>query len=92
MVTAIVLIEAKPDRVQTAAEQIAETDGVAEVYSVAGRYDLVAVIRASRLEDLETIVPGALDKVEGIVSSETMVAFRHYSNAELDAAYELGLE
>lgn len=92
MVTAIVLIKARVDDIPSVAQQIADMDGIAEVYSVAGRYDLVAIVRVPELEALETAIPGALDKVDGITSSETMVAFRTYSEEALEAAYDLGLE
>ena len=92
MVTVIVLINAELDRIRAVAEAISETEGVQSVYSVAGRYDIVAVLRLPSLEDVESVVPGALDQVPGVTSSETLVAFRTYSTAELDAAYDLGLD
>jgi DNA-binding Lrp family transcriptional regulator len=92
MVTAIVLINAELDRIQAVGKAIAETDGVTAVYSVAGRYDLVAILKVPTLEDVEATIPGALDRVPGVTASETLVAFRTYSEAELDAAYDLGLD
>jgi len=40
MVTAVVLIKAETDQVTGLAEKLAELDGVSEVFSVAGQYDL----------------------------------------------------
>lgn len=91
MVTVIVLINAELDRIRAVAQAISETDGVDAVYSVAGRYDIVAILRVPTLEDVEEVVPGALDKVPGVTGSETLIAFRTYSTEELEAAYDLGL-
>jgi DNA-binding Lrp family transcriptional regulator len=91
-VTAVVLIKAKTDQIAELAQSLAELDGVSEVFSVAGRYDLVAIVRASRNEDLAEIVSQRMHKVPGIVDSETLIAFRVYKSAEIEAAFSLGLE
>lgn len=91
MVTVIVLINAELERIRAVAQAISETEGVQAVYSVAGRYDIIAVLRLPSLEDVEGVVPGVLHRVPGVTSSETLVAFRTYSTQELDAAYDLGL-
>ena len=91
-VTAVVLIKAKSDQINELAQALTETEGVSEVFSVAGRYDLVAVVRAARNEDLAEIVSQRMHKVPGIVDSETLIAFRVYRRAELEAAFSLGLD
>lgn len=91
-VTAVVLIKAKTDQIAELAQSLAELDGVSEVFSVAGRYDLVAIVRASRNEDLAEIVSQRMHKVPGIVDSETLIAFRVYKSAEIEAGFSLGLE
>ncbi len=91
-VTAVVLIKAKTDQIAELAQGLAELDGVSEVFSVAGRYDLVAIVRATRNEDLAEIVSQRMHKVAGIVGSETLIAFRVYKSAEIEAAFSLGLE
>jgi DNA-binding Lrp family transcriptional regulator len=91
-VTAVVLIKAKTDQIAELAQALAELDGVSEVFSVAGRYDLVAIVRAARNEDLAEIVSQKMHKVQGIVDSETLIAFRVYKSAEIEAAFALGLE
>ncbi|MCZ8131212.1 MAG: Lrp/AsnC ligand binding domain-containing protein [Steroidobacteraceae bacterium] len=91
-VTAVVLIKARTDQINELAQQLAELEGVAEVFSVAGRYDLVAVVRAARNEDLAEIVSARMHKVPGIVDSETLIAFRVFRRAELEAAFSLGLD
>ena len=82
-VTAMVMIKAQPSRSAALAAEIAEVKGVSEVFSVAGRYDLVAIVRAQRNEDLADIVSGSIHSLPGIVESETLIAFRVYTKREL---------
>ena len=91
-VTAVVLIKAKTDAINELASELAELDGVSEVFSVAGRYDLVAIVRAARNEDLADIISTRMHKVAGIVDSETLISFRVYRNSELEAGFSLGMD
>lgn len=92
MVTAIVLIKAETNRIPDLAEKIAEMQGVSEVFSVAGRFDLVAIVRVAKNEDLADVISDKMRLQEGIVETETMIAFRAYSRQELEAGFELGLD
>ena len=82
-VTAMVMIKAQPSRSAALAAEIAEVKGVSEVFSVAGRFDLVGIVRAQRNEDLADIVSGSIHSLPGIVESETLIAFRVYTKREL---------
>lgn len=92
MVTAIVLISAETSRIPDLAEQIADLDGVSDVYSVAGRHDLVAIVKVRRNEELADVISDRMRHLEGIVATETLIAFRAYSKQELEAGFELGLD
>jgi DNA-binding Lrp family transcriptional regulator len=92
MVTAIVLIKAETSRIPELANQITEMSGVQEVFSVAGRVDLVAIVKVARNEDLADVISDKMRHLEGIVETETMIAFRAYSKKELEAGFELGLD
>ena len=92
MVTAIVLISAETNRIPDLAERIAEMAGVQEVFSVAGRHDLVAIVKVAQNDDLADIISDRMRHLEGIVETETMIAFRAYSRKELEAGFELGLD
>ena len=92
MATAIVLIKAETNRIPDLADQIAEMSGIEEVFSVAGRYDLVAIVKVARNEDLADVISDQMRRLEGIVETETMIAFRAYSRKELEAGFELGLD
>ena len=90
MVTAVVLIKAQTDKVTALAEQMAELEGVSEVFSVAGQYDLVALVRVRENEDLARVISDRMRKLAGITSSETLIAFKVYSKKDLEAAFSLG--
>lgn len=92
MVTAIILIEAERKRIRAVSEALADVDGVSEVYTVAGRYDLVAMVRVKRNEDLADLVTERLRALDGIESTETLVSFRAWSRHDLESLFSLGLE
>jgi DNA-binding Lrp family transcriptional regulator len=92
VITAIVLIKTSVDRIPEIAETVAAIDGVSEVYSVTGTYDLVAMVRVARHDDLAEVIPGRINKVPGVESTETHIAFRAYSQHDLEAAFALGLD
>lgn len=92
MITAIVNIHAAVDRIPEVAQAIADLDGVSEVYSVAGDVDLVAMVRVRRHEDLADVIAGRLNKVEGVRSTQTLIAFQSYSKHDLEATFSLGFE
>jgi DNA-binding Lrp family transcriptional regulator len=92
MITAIVFVNATVDRIPEVAEAIAALDGVSEVYSVTGSIDLIAIIRVSSHEEIAAVVADRLNKVDGVQSTETHIAFRAYSRHDLDAAFSLGLD
>lgn len=92
MITAIVFVNADVSRIPEVAEQIAALDGVSEVYSVTGHIDLIALVRVRAHDDIATVVADRLNKVSGVRSTETHIAFRSYSSHDLEAAFSLGLE
>lgn len=90
--TAFVLIDVTVDAVPEVAEQVVAVNGVTEVWSVAGRYDLIAKVRVRENEELADVVAGGIDKIAGIENSETIIAFRAYSADAVDAAFSVGDE
>ena len=91
MVTAIVLINCSKGMVSQAAQALADVDGIAEVYSVAGRVDLVAMIRVKNNDDLANIVTGKLQFITGIERTETLIAFQVFSKHDLESMFSIGL-
>lgn len=92
LVTAVVLVRTEGERVEDAAQRMLEIEGVTEVYSVTGPYDLVVMVRIPDFERLAGIVPEKLAQVPGVSRTETMVAFRVYSNYDLDRIWSQGFE
>ncbi|MGH3320869.1 MAG: Lrp/AsnC family transcriptional regulator [Streptosporangiaceae bacterium] len=92
MITAIVLVKADVARIPEVAEAIAELEGVSEVYSVTGEFDLVAMVRVREHDELADAIPGRLNKVPGVATTETHIAFRTYSQHDLEAAFSLGFD
>lgn len=90
MVTAIVFIKAEVARISEVAEEVAALTGVSEVYSVTGAIDLIALVRVADHEQVAVVVADQLNKVPGILSTETHIAFRAYSAHDLEAAFALG--
>jgi DNA-binding Lrp family transcriptional regulator len=90
MVTAIVFVKAEVSRIGEAAEEIAALTGVSEVYSVTGAIDLIVLIRVASHDQVAEVVTDRLNKVSGVLSTETHIAFRAYSTHDLEAAFSLG--
>ena len=91
MITAIVMIKADIQLIPEAAESIAQIPEVSEVYSVTGDFDLVALVRVRVHEELADVIPGNLNKVPGVIATQTHIAFRAYSRHDLEAAFAIGL-
>jgi DNA-binding Lrp family transcriptional regulator len=92
VLTAFVQIQAVPDRVADLATEIADIDGVAEVYSVTGDVDLVAIVRVREHEQLADVVNRHIACQRGIIHTTTMIAFKAYSRHDLDAMWGIGLD
>ena len=91
MVTSIILINAERNRINQLAEQLQALDGVSEVYSVSGKYDLVVIIRVKTNDDLADLVTRRMVALEGIVKTETMLAFQAFSRHDLEAMFAVGM-
>jgi len=92
MITAIVFVKADVARIPEIAEEIAALEGVSEVYSVTGQIDLIALVRVRRHEDVADVVADRLNKVSGVSETETHIAFRAYSQHDLESAFSLGMD
>ena len=88
-VSAVVLIKAETQLINELAEQLVELEGVAEVFSVAGQYDLVALVRVRENEELADVISNRMRKLKGILETQTLIAFRVYTKAELSGAFDM---
>ena len=89
MINAIVFVHADVSSIPEVAEAIAAIPGVTEVYSVTGQIDLIAVVRVKQIDDVATVVAEQLNKVPGVLETETHIAFRTFSRHDLEAAFSL---
>jgi DNA-binding Lrp family transcriptional regulator len=92
MLHAVVLIHCDPSRIPETAQAIADVEGVSEVYSVTGEYDLVAMARVPGHEDLARVIPAGVAKVEGVTHTETLIAFQVYSKHDVERMFSIGFE
>lgn len=89
MVAAVVLIRAVPGDIPALARRIAGIEGVAEVYSVSGEYDLVTIVRVPEYEQVAQVVTVEIAKISGIERTNTLTAFRIYSKQDLERAWDM---
>jgi DNA-binding Lrp family transcriptional regulator len=90
MVTALCFITVEPDRVNDVGAKIARIPQARTVYSVTGQLDIVAIIEVSEVDDIATVVTDQISALEGIISTETHIAFRTYRPEDLGAGFSLG--
>ena len=92
MITTIVLIRCDPKSIPETATRLAGIDGVTEVYSVSGEWDLVAIVRVAEYERIADVVTHQMTSVPGIERTQTLTAFRAYSRKDLEQAWDIGIE
>ena len=90
MISAIVLIECEKAKINAVAETMANIPGISEVYSVAGRVDLAAVVRVKDNDQLAEIVTNKMLQIPGITRTETLISFRVYSKHDLESMFSIG--
>lgn len=92
MVTAVVLMEVERGKVDTVAQQMLKLDGVEEVFSVAGQYDLVALLRTRTNEQIADLVTSKIRDLPHIVKTQTLMAFKAFSKNDMDRMFSIGNE
>lgn len=92
MVSAVVLLKVSRGSINEVAGQLAAMDGITEVFSVGGRFDLVAILRVADNDALAALVTEHMLKVDGITDSETFIAFRVFSRHDLESMFSVGLD
>jgi DNA-binding Lrp family transcriptional regulator len=92
MITAIVLVQVERGRILDVAQELLEIPEVAEVYSVAGAYDLVAILRVKEYDAMAEVVPGKLQRLTGVERTTTLMAFQCYSRHDLERLFSIGYD
>ncbi len=90
MLNAIVLIQASSARIPEVAQAVLDLPGVSEVYSTAGHVDLIAIVRARSMEDAAEIISDRINKIDGVVDTDTHIALRTYSEHDLETMFSIG--
>lgn len=92
MINAIVLLKVDVHSIPETAQAIAEIRRVSEVYSVAGEWDLVVIVRVKEHDELASVITGEIDKIPGITHSSTLIAFQVFSRHDLERLFSVGFE
>ena len=90
MVTALVLLILDRNQIKDVSQKLVDMQEVSEVYSVAGRYDLVAIIRVRNNEQIANTITGKFSDLEGISATETLIAFNTFSKHDLELMFSIG--
>jgi DNA-binding Lrp family transcriptional regulator len=92
VLTAFVLVKSTREGLSHLGAELADVEGIAEVYTVTGEWDFVAIARVREHDDLAKVVTHHLTRLDGIEKTQTMVAFQQFSAHDLEAMFGLGLE
>lgn len=91
MITAIVLLQVDTSAIPETAQAVADIDGVSEVWSVTGEWEIVAVVRVRDHEEIAQVVTGLIAKTPGVLATNTMIAFQQFSRRDLDRMWGVGM-
>ena len=92
MITAFVMMNVEREHITDVPDQLLRIKGVTEVYSVAGDYDLIALVRVKEADELASVVTRQFAKVPGISKTKTQIAFACYSNYDLENMFKIGFK
>jgi len=90
VITAFVLVESERTALASLGRQLQQIEGVAEVYSVTGSWDFVAIVRVERHEQLAEALAENVAALDGVSRSQTMVAFDSFSDFDLGQLFADG--
>lgn len=92
MLTAFILVKSSREGLTRLGPDLAAVEGIAEVYTLTGEWDFIAIARVREHDDLAKVVVHHLTRLDGIERTQTMVAFQQFSAHDLEAMFGLGLE
>ena len=90
MVTALVMLNVERKYIQNVSQSLVDMKQVTEVYSVAGRYDLVAIVRVNNNAEIADTITGKFSTLEGSTATETLIAFNTFSRHDLEHMFSIG--
>lgn len=90
MVTGIVLIHVERSKIDDVIAALLKIPGISEIYTVAGDYDLVAMIRVANNVDLAEIVATKMTRdIKGILHTKTLVTLSAHSRLDLQKIFQV---
>jgi len=89
MVTSFILLTTDRLKVNDVAQKLTDIKGISEVYSVSGNYDLVAIVRVASNDELADLVTNRFVEIDGIETTDTMLAFKAYSKHDLESMFSV---
>jgi len=92
MLTAFILVKSSREALTSLGPRLADVEGIAEVYTVTGEWDFIAIVRVREQEELAGVVTQRLTRLDGVERTQTMVAFQQFSAHDLEAMFGLGME
>jgi DNA-binding Lrp family transcriptional regulator len=92
MVTAFILMNVSRPKLKSIADDLLAIDGIAEVYSVAGPFDIIAIARVREHEQLNDLVTEHVAALDGIESTETLIAFKTFAKKDLGLLWDIGVD
>lgn len=92
MITAIIMLNCEVGKVHPVSQALMEVEGVAEVYSISGEYDILAIIRVKEYDALAHVVSENISRIPGITRTNTHMAFRCYSKHDMEKMWASTLE
>ena len=81
MKAAFVLVKCELGRLEEVANALMEIDGVSEIHSITGAWDLLVKLYAPDYDRFGDLIPDRLQRVPGIRDTETLLAFRAFKPA-----------
>jgi DNA-binding Lrp family transcriptional regulator len=81
MKAAFVLVKCELGKLEQVANRLMEIEGVSEIHSITGPWDLLVKLYAADYEGFGDLIPGQLQRVPGVKDTETLLAFRAFKPA-----------
>ena len=78
MKAAFVLIRCQLGRVEEVANALMELEGVSEVHSITGPWDLLVKLYAEDYDAFGDLIPDRIQRLPGLRDTETLLAFRAF--------------
>jgi DNA-binding Lrp family transcriptional regulator len=78
MKAAFVLVKCELGRLEEVANALMEIDGVSEIHSITGAWDLLVKLYAPDYDGFGDLIPDRVQKVAGVRDTETLLAFRAF--------------